>query len=313
MTPESEIDTVEQAREHSRDAAKILLERGENVIAQCTAAQKPDNADGIHDLRVAIRRLRTAMRDLAFRPDKKEARRLDEELKSIAAFAGKVRDHDVALDVLAKLSAETNDAVILSGLDEMITGRRKRREADLESLAELLTAERIEQLSGAIRSVTAEAAADIKKRDDAADPVIRERRSAFLELAPCLYDPMDIKGHHKLRIAAKRLRYSVELFDRTPSGTENTPPEQIAIMQDHLGDMHDCDVWTSELRKNLKKYLKKGGETTPEFLAAEWLLGEFVRRRAKNYREALELWTAWRNGHFLESLTPEIRAKINRS
>ena len=313
MTPETKIETGEQDREHSRDAAEILLERGENVIAQFTAAQKPDNADGIHDLRVAIRRLRTAMRDLAIRSDKKEARRLDEELKSIAAFAGKVRDHDVALDVLAKLSAEQNDALIISGLNEMITSRRKRREADLVSFAELLTAERTEQLSVAIRSVTMEAAADIKKRDDAAHPVIRERRSAFLELVPRLYDPLDINGHHKLRIAAKRLRYSVELFDRTPSGTEKPPPEQIAVMQDHLGDMHDCDVWISELRKNLKNYLKKGGETTPEFLAAEWLLGEFVRRRAKNYREALELWTAWRNGHFLEGLTPEIHAKINNS
>lgn len=312
MTPETKIETGEQDREHSRDAAEIVLERGENVIAQFTAAQKPDNADGIHDLRVAIRRLRTAIRDLAVRSDKKEARKLDEELKSIAAFAGKVRDHDVALDVLAKLSAESNDALILSGLNEMITRRRKRREADLVSLAELLTAERTEHLSGAIRSVTAGAAADIKKRDEAG-PVIRERRSAFLELAPRLYDPLDINGHHKLRIAAKRLRYSVELFDRSPSGSEETPSERIAVMQDHLGDMHDCDVWISELRKNLKNYLKKGGETTPEFLAAEWLLGEIVRRRAKNYREALELWTAWRIGHFLESLTPEIHAKINNS
>lgn len=313
MTPETKIETGEQDREHSRDAAKILLERGENVIAQFTAAQKPDNADGIHDLRVAIRRLRTAMRDLALGSDKKETRRLDEELKSIAAIAGRVRDHDVALDVLAKLSADLTDVLILKGLNEMIMGRRKRREADLVSLAELLTSERTEQLSAAIRLLTLEAAADIKKRDDAADTVIRERRSEFLELASCLYDPWDIIGHHKLRIAAKRLRYSVELFDRFLSDSEETPSERIAVMQDHLGDMHDCDVWIFELRKNLKKYLKKGEKTTPEFLAAEWLLGEFVRRRAKNYREALELWTAWRNGHFLESLTPEIHAKINRS
>lgn len=313
MTPETKIETGKRDREHSRDAAKILFERGENVIAQFTAAQKPDNADAIHDLRVAIRRLRTAVRDLTIRSDKKEARRLDEDLKSIAAFAGRVRDHDVALDVLAKLSTEPTDPFTHKGLSNMIIGRRKRREADLVSLADLLTAQRTEQLTVAIRSVTMEAAADIKKKDDAADTVIQERRYGFLQLATCLYDPTDINGHHKLRIAAKRLRYSVELFDRSPSGSEETPSERIAVMQDRLGDMHDCDVWISELRKNLKKYLKKGGETTPEFLAAEWLLGEFVRRRAKNYREALELWSAWRKSGFLESLTPEIHAKISNS
>jgi hypothetical protein len=36
--------------------------------------------------------------------------------------------------------------------------------------------------------------------------------------------------------------------------------------------------------------------------AAEWLLSEFVRRRSKAYRKALEVWSEWETSNFLEKL-----------
>ncbi len=273
--------------ENSRPkAGEILASRGEKVIEQMSEALRPDNVEGIHGLRVV--------------DDTKAGRKLHKELKAVAGLAGKVRDHDVAIAFLEKLTDEAERPEIILGLNEMIAGRRSRREADLQALAASLSPERTEKLAGKIRSMTSSVRSLPIDRGVAAG-VLGERCLEFLELVPSLYDPSDTKRHHRLRIAAKRLRYSAELFDPLAEN-EDSAPRLIAEMQDHLGDMHDCDVWISTLRKNLKSYVKNAGEATPEFLAAEWLLGEFVRRRAKHYREALELWAEWRSSGFLESL-----------
>lgn len=284
----------------SHQAGEVLASRGEKVIEQLTEVVRPDNAEGIHDLRVAIRRLRTAMQDLGPISDKNAGRKLDKELKTIADLAGKVRDHDVAIAVLERLAGEAEDPQILLGINEMIAGRRSRRDADHQALLTTLSPKSAEELAARIRKI-AGCDASVAMDSGIAAAVIGERCLAFLELVPSLYDPADTKRHHRLRIAAKRLRYSAELFDPL-ADNENSAPRLIAEMQDHLGDMHDCDVWIQTLSKNLKRYVKNSGEASPEFLAAEWLLGEFVRRRAKHYREALNLWAEWRNNKFLEAL-----------
>ncbi|MBX3268323.1 MAG: CHAD domain-containing protein [Acidobacteria bacterium] len=281
-------------------AGKVLAWRGEKVIEQLSEAVRPENAEGIHDLRVAIRRLRTAMQDLGSISDKKAGRKLDKELKAIADLAGKVRDHDVAIAVLEKLAGEAEAPQILLGINEMIAGRRSRRDADHQALLTTLSPKSTEELAARIRKI-ASFDEGVATDPGIAAAVIGERCLAFLELVPSLYDPADTKRHHRLRIAAKRLRYSAELFD-PPADNENSAPRLIAEMQDHLGDMHDCDVWIRTLSKNLKRYVKNAGEASPEFLAAEWLLGEFVRRRAKHYREALRLWMVWEQTGFIDSM-----------
>lgn len=289
-----------RTQDSTLNAGEIFASRGENVIHELSEALRPDNAEGIHGLRVAIRRLRTAMQNLGTLSYKKAGRKLHKELKAVAGLAGKVRDHDVAIAVLEKLAGEAAKPEIILGLKEMIAGRRSRREADLQALSASLSPERAEKLAVQIRSITG-SGQSLPVDKGVAAVVLGERCLEFLELVPSLYDPADTKRHHRLRIAAKRLRYSAELFE-TRVDDENAAPKLIAKMQDHLGDMHDCDVWISTLRKNLAGHIKNSGETTSEFLAAEWLLGEFVRRQAKHYREALELWAEWRSTGFLESL-----------
>ena len=53
--------------------------------------------------------------------------------------------------------------------------------------------------------------------------------------------------HHQIRIAIKRLRYTLEGFG--PLFMDGLGPEisKMKDLQDVLGEMHDCDVWTSEL------------------------------------------------------------------
>jgi CHAD domain-containing protein len=72
--------------------------------------------------------------------------------------------------------------------------------------------------------------------------IISVRAQEVLDLGEGAQDPMDVKALHDLRIAAKRLRYLLELTG--PSG----PVKQLKRLQDLLGEIHDCDVQLPPLR-----------------------------------------------------------------
>ncbi|MFN3329731.1 MAG: CHAD domain-containing protein, partial [Pyrinomonadaceae bacterium] len=116
----------------------------------------------------------------------------------------------------------------------------------------------------------------------------------FLTLSKNLFDPFDVKGLHELRIACKRLRYSLELFSPCV-GELSSFAESVAEMQGFLGDLHDCDVWTERLKEDLiREKIEKS--------VGIWLLSEFTKRRAKSYSKALRLWHEWENSDFIEKV-----------
>lgn len=72
--------------------------------------------------------------------------------------------------------------------------------------------------------------------------VIQTRLEEMLAFAPWVDDPANVEEIHNLRIAAKRLRYSLELFRfALPSGT-NSLINEVKEIQEHIGDLHDADV-----------------------------------------------------------------------
>ena len=77
---------------------------------------------------------------------------------------------------------------------------------------------------------------------DNARRVIETRLGEMLSFAPWVEDPANVEEIHNLRIAAKRLRYSLELFRfALPSGT-GALIDEVKEIQEHIGDMHDADV-----------------------------------------------------------------------
>ncbi len=61
-------------------------------------------------------------------------------------------------------------------------------------------------------------------------------------------NPYEVRNLHNLRIAAKRLRYTFELFeDVLPSACQGIAKE-LAQLQDELGALHDADVMIALLR-----------------------------------------------------------------
>ena|SRR5437016_2310862 len=61
-------------------------------------------------------------------------------------------------------------------------------------------------------------------------------------------NPYEVYGLHNLRIAAKRLRYTLEIFEDVLPATCQAISKELAHLQDELGALHDSDVMIALLR-----------------------------------------------------------------
>jgi CHAD domain-containing protein len=88
-------------------------------------AETPD-AESVHDLRVAIRRLSRALRSFAQFFPGKQWKRIRKELSKLMGAAAAVRDNDVALELIEKAGVTQRARVALT-----LQARRRNAEAGL--------------------------------------------------------------------------------------------------------------------------------------------------------------------------------------
>jgi inorganic triphosphatase YgiF len=64
-------------------------------------------------------------------------------------------------------------------------------------------------------------------------------------------DPDNIRGLHDMRIAAKRLRYTFEVFEEVLPAASRAIVSELTRLQDELGALHDSDVMIALLQMRL--------------------------------------------------------------
>jgi CHAD domain-containing protein len=176
------------------------------------------NADRsqVHDLRVASRRFGQAVAVLGDAPGVAKIRR---RLKKMVNLAGAVRDYDITSDLIAKLDVAARLKARL---------RTRRREAQ----AELVIALRH----------WAERGSEAKWRSKLSgdpDALAAGEHQTLVQAAQRLFDRAAKLNHsartlHKLRIAAKKLRYTMELLLVGPARLD-----PIKKLQSKLGTIND--------------------------------------------------------------------------
>jgi hypothetical protein len=82
---------------------------------------------------------------------------------------------------------------------------------------------------------------------------INKRLDEFLFYEIYLPYPDHVKELHLMRIAAKRLRYTLEIFALLYNDRIEKPLDVIRQVQTNLGEIRDCDVWLNYLPIFLEK------------------------------------------------------------
>lgn len=309
MAKTRDITTLDCEANAREQAAGILRFRFAEILEFHAPVLNSEDIEAVHDMRVAVRRLRSAMRDFAPLMRKKPLEKIKKDLKIIADALGAARDEDVAIRALEKLQTKAKDAAIQEGIGKLIEARRKRREWAQIDLTETLANNRIEDLQNRFNeAITASArpkkSAEFTSFSEAGRGIVGKSLDEFCKLTDSIYQPLNDTPLHKLRIAAKRLRYAIELFAACWGESLAAFADEIAAMQSFLGEVHDCDIWIESLGKNLRH--KNETNESGNYQAAVWLLSKFIKKRTKEYRSALKLWNEWKANYFVQRLRATI-------
>ncbi|MCD5425905.1 MAG: YfcE family phosphodiesterase [Methanosarcinaceae archaeon] len=291
-----------------------------------------NDIEGIHKMRVASRRLRAALPifERCFSFNKFNAIK---EIRNITKALGIARDTDVQIEfikefasTLSKKTAHLNYANVETLQNNLTKNNQLSNNAypillGIEYILVHLTQKRKKinpQVLYAVSQITEKNILRLMKRQ-CKKVLKKEKKLLKNEFSPFTYEvaqslisknlknlyaydsfvnfPNEKIKHHEMRIIAKKLRYTMELFNDLYGIEFKGLIKTIKKLQEVLGDLHDCDVWI----EFLPQFIEQEKQKTKEFFGSAlffknvepgliYLLNNRINQRQKLYESFINFW-----------------------
>jgi CHAD domain-containing protein len=226
--------------DHRARLLVLLRQRLETLIEAMPAAQAGD-VRSVHQARVATRRLREALPVLRKTLDAHALDRARHQVRRMTRALGPVRELDVSLQELEEFANRgVASGRAIAKVRQSVTQERLRRRADMLTA---ITPGKVDRLRRELTSVGS--GPEVGGRPAAIRDAVQrvERRAVRLreaiEAAGSLYLADRL---HTVRIAAKKLRYAMEIERELKRSRVTARIRQLKTLQDLLGRMHDLHV-----------------------------------------------------------------------
>ncbi len=270
------------------------------------AVQDGSDSEGVHQMRIGLRRLLTALR--AFRPVLKRKR--FDYLKSTAAWAqnelGAARDWDVFREhTVPQLIAAGRDQRIVTWLDKQSVGMQRdsydrARALLVDSRYNAFVLQLTEWLNtGGFISNKARRGQRKGHLAKLAGEMLEAHDKKLRGLASRL-DSLSTEELHRLRLKAKQMRYQAEFFQGLYSKSDaRRLVKSITGIQDVLGSLNDAVV-AENLMNDVKSVLTRPGDLR-QLTAAQTMLNQHmsdciakdrkrIRKVVKGYIKLEKIW-----------------------
>jgi len=266
------------------------------IVRNTGAIAETRDPEGIHQIRVGLRRLRAALSAFgdAFRAPALDD--LRERAKTLADVFGETRELDVfALELLAPIEDLTNKP----GLPQLRLALEEIRRECWDRATDLVRSDEftgfVLDLACAIEARVWREAATTERFDE----FLRSARSLGAEaLENCLkktgrrakrLSQLDADQRHRLRIELKRLRYTAEFFAPLFPSKAVTPfLERLSKLQDLFGTLNDAATAEHILRRINEHAGARGGPERAE--AAAFVDGWHQSQVAPTWSKAQKRW-----------------------
>jgi CHAD domain-containing protein len=241
QTDPPETDSAElQFSTYARPLADAAIENAEALAANT-------DADVLHKLRVALRRLRSllwAYRPLLGRPLDDRQR---ERFKSLAGAAGRTRDWDILTEMLVetldarKVPTERLDAARAAALDD---SRETLSHAGIHAV---------------LQDALGEASGELRHQVHGRTPLKKFARKRFAAAENSLHRRMrhaahaknsDYAAYHDVRKAGKKVRYLLEFFEPLLTNKQVKTLKGLKKLQKRFGMLNDVVASEELLRRN---------------------------------------------------------------
>ncbi len=240
---------------------KVLLADFIVMLEHENGSRSGDDIEDVHQMRVATRRMRSALRLLEPYFKQKTVRPFADSLRLLARRLGAVRDLDVLIEDMQKVQSKISEdgQVALQTIIDHFDSKRKKARAKLvkqldsgayarfvDDFATFLTTQGVGavavetnsvapyQVRHAVPTLLQDHLALVRAYDNVM-PIINKSDDSIGELP-------EMTTLHQLRIEFKRLRYAMYFF-RDALGTSGKAfIDEIKTMQDLLGRLNDTYV-----------------------------------------------------------------------
>jgi len=234
---------VKAATPVGKAMAAILPPKVADVVALEDAVRE-GSVDGVHDMRIATKRLREATKLFLPAFGRKRMKRHLGHLEQLNDALGAVRDADVLTLEVQELAQE--DAALAPGLAPLLAQLDERRDEAGRRLGGVLD-ETLRFLAGDFDELLHDKP---RKREDVWDmpfvllgcTEISERTEAAFSLEQAAREPDAPAEFHRMRIAIKKVKYALELFLGVIGKPARRTYKPVSDLQELMGKVHDQDV-----------------------------------------------------------------------
>jgi CHAD domain-containing protein len=293
----------------------------EAFTKEITGVKEAQDIEYIHRMRVASRRLRAALPLFSSCFPEKQYARWMQELIKITRALGDARDADVQIAFLQKtikkmqkgqfqekndiapdkLSMEPAARFLLLSLQKKRGILQKRVLTSLRALDKSRVTEEMQLAFATLNNgfVITRARPKLSGIPPLAALRIGKRLYTLLSYDHWVLQPEAVAEHHATRIAAKKLRYTMEIYGPVYRNSLKKPLTRVKKIQEILGDIHDCDMWIDHItlillreRTLLRSYKGTKRPDTATLASLKMLLQDRENERKRLYRQFVHYWRA---------------------